>query len=61
MLHLQKIIGGPLDLLANHVPVRRAIEERPEDEHIERTLENGHTPLCPLVGGSQSTRNGKGC
>jgi hypothetical protein len=60
ILYLKEIIRGPLDVLANLMPVRTAIKERPEDEHIERSLENRHTLLCLLVGGRHSTLNRKG-
>jgi hypothetical protein len=60
VLHLQKVIRRPLNMLANLVSVRRAVAERPEDEHIQRSLENSHTLFCLLVGGSHSTLKWKG-
>jgi hypothetical protein len=58
VLHLQKIIRCPLNMLADLMPMRGTIEERPENEHIQGALENCHTLLCLSCGGSHSTLNG---
>jgi hypothetical protein len=39
MLHLQEIVGGPLDMLADLVAMRGAIQKGPQDEHVQRALE----------------------
>jgi len=39
VLHLQEFIRGPLDVLANLVTVSRSIEKRPQDKHVERSLQ----------------------
>ncbi len=38
MLHLQKIIRGSLNVLADVAAVRRSIEKRPQDQHVQRAL-----------------------
>ena len=38
MLHLQKIIRGPLNVLADLVAVRRTMDKRAQDEHVKRAL-----------------------
>jgi hypothetical protein len=42
MLHLQKIVRRALDVLADLVSVRRPMEKRPQDEHVQCAMENGH-------------------
>src|SRR5580704_17945011 len=39
VLHLQKFIRGPLNVLPELVPMSRSIEKRPQDEHVKRSLE----------------------
>jgi hypothetical protein len=39
VLHLQEIIAGSLDMLANLMTVSRAIEEGPQDKHVQGSLE----------------------
>jgi hypothetical protein len=39
VLHLQEFIRGPLNVLANLMAVSRSIEKRPQDKHVERSLE----------------------
>jgi len=45
MLHLQKVVRGSLNMLAYLMPMSRAVEKRPEDEHIQGALENRHALL----------------
>jgi hypothetical protein len=39
VLHLQKVIGGPLNVFANPMTMGWTIEKRPQDEHVKRALE----------------------
>jgi hypothetical protein len=39
MLHLQKVVRGPLNMLADLVSVSRSLEQRPQDQHIQRALQ----------------------
>src|ERR1700746_3006203 len=41
MLHLQKLIRGPLNMLADLMSVRRPIQKRFQDHHVQRSLQNG--------------------
>jgi len=59
-LHLEEVIRGALNVLAYLMSVRWTVKERPEDEHIERALENGGTLLSLFVSGSHSTLNTTG-
>jgi len=43
VLHLQETIGAALDVLANLVPMSRAVQECAKDEHVQRTL---YQPCC---------------
>jgi len=45
VLHLQETIGAALDVLANLVPMSRAVQECAKDEHVQRTQEKVHTLL----------------
>ena len=38
VLHLQKIVCGPLNVLANLVTVSRSVKKRPQDKHVESAL-----------------------
>jgi hypothetical protein len=55
MLHLKEVIGGPLDVLADLVPVSRTIKKRPQDEHVQRALKKTSTLLFRILHGRQST------
>jgi hypothetical protein len=57
MLRLQKIVGGSLNVLADLMPVCRAIEEGAQDEHIQRALEKVGSLLCLPLHGRISTLN----
>jgi hypothetical protein len=39
VLHLEEFVRGPLNVLADLMTVSRSIEERPQDKHVERSLE----------------------
>ena len=58
MLHLQKIVGGALDVLADLVAVRVPVQQGPQDEHVERALQQVGALFCFLFcHGRQSTLN----
>jgi len=40
MLHLQEVMGGPLNMLANLVAMRWTIKKGSQDEHVQRALKN---------------------
>jgi|HubBroStandDraft_6_1064221.scaffolds.fasta_scaffold110655_2 hypothetical protein len=58
MLHLQDIIRGPLCACRSD-GVRRTIEKRAQDEHVQRALEQICALLCLLSHGRRSTLNSK--
>ena len=45
MLYLQHVVGGALEMLGDLVAVRGAEQERPEDQHVERALNQFHPVL----------------
>src|SRR5882762_3554316 len=47
VLRLQKFIRGPLNVLPDLVTVSRSIEKRPQDEHVQSSLEKPN-PLLRL-------------
>jgi hypothetical protein len=55
VLHLEKIVGCSLNVLANLMSMGRSIEERPQDEHVERALEQARSLLCLFGHGRRST------
>jgi hypothetical protein len=55
MLHLQEIIGGPLNMLANLMSVRRPMKQSPEDQHVESALEDRYPLFRPSFDRSHST------
>jgi hypothetical protein len=55
MLHLQKVVRRPLDMLADVVSVSGTIEQRPQNEHIQRALQQIGALLCLFRHGRQST------
>ena len=57
MLHLQEFIRGPLNVLPDLVPMSRSTEERPQDEHVKRPLEEPAPLLCLFRHRRQSTLN----
>src|SRR5580692_10323131 len=48
VLHLQEFIRGPLNVLPDLVTVSRSVEKRPQNEHVERSLEDPD-PLLRLL------------
>ena len=56
MLHLQEFIRSPLNVLANLVTVSRSMEKRPQDKHVERSLQESDPLLRLSFHRRQSTR-----
>jgi len=48
VLQLQEFIRSPLNVLSDLVTVSRPIEKRPQDEHVQRSLEDPD-PLLRLL------------
>jgi hypothetical protein len=38
MLHLPKVIRGPLNMLPDVMPMSRPMEQRPQDQHVQSSL-----------------------
>src|ERR1700689_1286771 len=59
VLHLQKLVRGSLNVLADLMTVSRAIKKRPQDEHVKSALEKARALLllCLLRHRRQSTLN----
>lgn len=55
MLHLQKVVGGPLNVFADLVSVGRPIEKGPQDEHVKSAQEEARAGLCPVSHRRRST------
>src|SRR5579863_1592765 len=55
VLHLQEIVRRALNVLANLMSVRGPIEQRPQDEHVECSLQNRRSRLCLFCHSSYST------
>jgi transcription elongation factor GreB len=55
VLHLQKIMRGSLDMLANLVPVGRTVKKCSENQHVQRALEKIRSLLHLSRHGRQST------
>ena len=49
MLHLKEVVGGPLNMLANLMTMRRAIEKCSQNEHIQGSLEYTRSLLRSLA------------
>ena len=61
MLHLQEIVCGPLNVLANLVPISRPMKKRSQDKHVQRALQQICPLLCLFLGhGRRSTLDGEG-
>jgi hypothetical protein len=58
VLHLQKVIRGPLNVLADLVAMRRPVEKCPQDEHVQRALKKTGALLFWVCHGRQSTPDG---
>jgi hypothetical protein len=39
VLHLQKVVRGALNMLADLVPMSGSVNERSQDKHVERSLQ----------------------
>jgi hypothetical protein len=59
MLHLQEIICGLLDVLANPMTVSGTGQKGSEEEHVKRALNQVCTLLCGFCHGRLSTLDGK--
>jgi hypothetical protein len=58
MLHLQKIVRGPLNMFANLMAMCRPIKKRSQDKHIQRSLQQIRTLRYLLFShGRRSTLN----
>ena len=57
VLHLQKFIRSLLNVLPDLVTVSSSIEKSPQDEHVQRSLEDPNPLLCLLSHGRYSTLN----
>jgi hypothetical protein len=58
VLHLQEVVGGPLNVLADLVTMSWPVKKRSQDEHVERALEKTRAPLlCLFRHRRQSTLN----
>jgi uncharacterized heparinase superfamily protein len=60
VLHLQEIVRGPLDMLADLMTMRGSIKKRSQDEHVKRALEQARPLLCSFLHGRQSTLQFRG-
>jgi hypothetical protein len=58
VLHLQKIVGCPLDVLSNLMAMRWTVEQRTQNEHVERTLQKIGARFVGLAGRRHSTLDG---
>ena len=45
MLHLQNIVRGSLDVLADLMTMSGAIKKGPQDEHVKRSLKKAYSFL----------------
>ena len=46
MLHLEKIVRRPLDILADLVPVHRPVQQRSQNQHVQRALQQIRALSC---------------
>src|SRR5258708_16324881 len=46
VLHLQEFVRSPLNVLADLVTMSRSIKKRPQDEHVQGSLEKSDPLLC---------------
>ena len=49
MLHLQEFVGGSLNMLADLMTMSRPVQERPQDEHVQGSLEKPDPLLLRLL------------
>jgi hypothetical protein len=57
VLHLQRIVCGPLNVLADRMAVSMSTKKRPQDELVESALKKTNTLLFQICHGRQSTLN----
>ena len=55
VLHLQKVVRRPLNMLADLVAVSRSVEQRAQNEHVQRALQQIGALLWLFCHGRQST------
>ena len=55
MLHLQEIVRGPLNVLPDLVAMSGTIKQGPQDEHVQRALEQIRALLCLFCHRRRST------
>lgn len=55
MLHLQELVRGPLNVFAYLMAMSRSIEKRPQDEHVQRSLQETGPLLYLFRHGRYST------
>jgi hypothetical protein len=55
MLHLQKIVGGALDVFSDLMAVSWSVEKGPQNKHVQSSLEKPVAFLCLLFDGRHST------
>jgi hypothetical protein len=60
VLHLQNIVCGPLNVLADRMAVSRSTKKRPQDELVKTALKKTDTLLFQICHGRQSTLNDEG-
>jgi hypothetical protein len=59
VLHLKKIVCGPLNVFADLVAMPRPIKKRSQDQHVKRALQQIRPLLYLLCHGRRSTLNQK--
>jgi len=57
VLHLEKIIRGPLNMLADLVAMRRTIKKSSQDQHVKGALKKVPAFLCLFSHGRHPTIN----
>lgn len=55
MLHLEELIRCSLNVLSDLVTMSGSIKKRPQDEHVQGSLENTNPLLCRFCHRRQST------
>jgi hypothetical protein len=48
MLHLKEVVRGPLNVFAYLMTVRRTVEKRSKNKHVQCALENARSLFCPF-------------
>jgi hypothetical protein len=57
VLHLEKIVRGALNMLADLVTVSRTIKKSSQDQHVKGALQKVRAFRCPFSHGRHSTIN----